>query len=75
MKKKEMAGINPEPKKELHNSKASLYAYRVIVYTILIFLTLLCLIPFYLMLVNCSWSNAEIMKGFHPWSGPYFFTN
>lgn len=75
MKKKEMAGINPKPKKELHNSKASLYAYRVIVYTVLIFLTLLCLIPFYLMLVNCSWSNAEIMKGFHPWFGPYFFTN
>ena len=75
MKKKEMTGINPEPKKELHNSKASLYAYRVIVYIVLIFLTLLCLIPFYLMLVNCSWSNAEIMKGFHPWFGPYFFTN
>ncbi len=62
-------------KTKLKNDKVQLTIYRVIVYIVLIFLSLLCLVPFYILLVNCSHSSAEIMKGFHWWFGSYFGFN
>ena len=44
--------------------KVKLTVLRVIVYTILVFLTFLCLFFFYLMVVNASRSNAELATGF-----------
>lgn len=64
-----------EKDKKGQNQNVSLIIYRVVVYTVLILLTLLCLIPFYILLVNCSWSSPEIMKGFHWWFGSSFFDN
>lgn len=57
------------------NQKVGLIVYKVVVYLVLIFLSILCLFPFYLLLVNCSWASSDIMKGFHPWFGNYFFKN
>ena len=60
---------------KMANQKVGLTIYRIVVYIVLFFLTLLCLFPFYVLLVNCSRSNAEIMKGFSWWFGNSFFTN
>lgn len=57
------------------NQRVGLICYRVIVYIILILLTILCLFPFYILLVNCSLQHSEIMQGFHWWFGNYFFKN
>ncbi|MBQ1520474.1 MAG: carbohydrate ABC transporter permease [Clostridia bacterium] len=48
---------------------------RVIVYSILVFLSLLCIFFFYLMVVNSSRSNAELAKGFTLIPSGNFFTN
>ena len=45
-------------------SRIKLAILRVIVYTILIFLCVLCLFFFYLMIVNASRSNAQLATGF-----------
>lgn len=60
---------------KMANQKVGLTIYRIVVYIVLFFLTLLCLFPFYVLLVNCSRSNAEIMKGFSWWFGNSFFIN
>lgn len=48
---------------------------RVIVYSILVFLSLLCIFFFYLMVVNSTRSNAELAKGFTLIPSGNFFTN
>ena len=48
---------------------------RVVVYTILVFLTFLCLFFFYLMVVNATRSNAELAKGFSLIPKGNFFKN
>lgn len=63
------------PKKKLHNDKISLNLYRVLVYTILIILTILCLFPFYILLVNCSRQSSDIQQGFSWTFGTYFGKN
>ena len=65
---------NPD-KTKLKNEKVGLTIHRVVVYTVLILLTIICLFPFYILLVNCSHSSPDIMKGFHWWFGTYFATN
>ena len=48
---------------------------RVIVYSILVFLSLLCIFFFYLMVINATRSNAELAKGFTLIPSGNFFTN
>ncbi|MDR0889160.1 MAG: carbohydrate ABC transporter permease [Oscillospiraceae bacterium] len=48
---------------------------RVVVYTILIFLSALCLFSFYLLIVNASRSNAQLQAGFSLLPQGNFFTN
>lgn len=67
--------LSRSKERKLHGEKARLNAYRVLVYTFLILLTIVCLFPFYVLLVNCSWSSPDIMKGFHWWFGKYFADN
>lgn len=57
------------------NQKVGLIIYRIIVYIVLAILTIICLFPFYILLVNCSRSSPDIMKGFSPWFGNYFIKN
>lgn len=61
--------------KKFHNQRIRLNLYRVVVYIVLILLTIICLFPFYVLLVNCSYSSPQIMQGFHWWFGTYFATN
>ncbi len=70
-------GNNPvfSGKNHHKSAKAGLYTYRTVVYIILIILTLVCLFPFINIIINCSWSNADIQKGFHWWFGNYFAEN
>lgn len=53
----------------------SLAGRRTIAHIVLIFLTLLCLFWFYMLLINCTRSNSEIMKGFSWLPGKNFFEN
>lgn len=62
-------------KKKYKSSSASLTVSRVFIYIFLILLTILCLFPFYILLVNCSYPNAQIQQGFHWWFGNYFANN
>ncbi len=60
---------------EAKSSRGVLIFTRVVVYTCLIFLTVLCLFFFYLMLVNASRSNNELMSGFSGWFSTHFWDN
>ena len=62
--------MNENTKGRIH-----LIILRVIVYSILIFLSLLCIFFFYLMVINASRSNAELAKGFTLVPSGNFFTN
>ncbi len=53
----------------------SLTGRRTIAHIVLIFLTLLCLFWFYMLFINCTRSNSEIMKGFSWLPGKNFFEN
>ena len=48
---------------------------RIIVYTILAFLTILCLFFFYLMIINATRSNAQLVTGFTLLPREHFFDN
>lgn len=48
---------------------------RVLVYIMLIFLTILCLFPFYLLIVNASRSNGELQAGFTLFPSSHFMEN
>lgn len=61
--------------RKFKSEKASLYTYRTFVYLFLIILTVICLFPFYTLLVNCSYSSYEIRQGFHWWFGSHFIDN
>ena len=61
--------------KKKKNEKVSLGVYRFFVYFVMIILTIICLFPFYVLLVNSSYSSADIMKGFHWWFGGSFAAN
>lgn len=62
-------------KDKVKSSKGSLTVYRVIVYIVMTVLTIVCLFPFYVLLVNCSYASNDIMKGFHWWFGNSFGSN
>lgn len=61
--------------KKLANEKVGLTIYRVIVYIVLILLSIICLFPFYILLVNSSRSSAEIQSTFSLWFGNSFLAN
>jgi multiple sugar transport system permease protein len=61
--------------KSIKNSSASLHARRVIANIVLILLTILCLIWFFILLVNTTRSNGELTKGFTWKPSKYFFKN
>ena len=46
------------------SSRAGLIIYRIVVYTVLILLSLLCLFFFYVLLINATRNHADIQKGF-----------
>ena len=55
--------------------KIQLTLLRIIVYTILVFLTVLCLFFFYLMIINATRSNAQLATGFTLLPKGNFFVN
>jgi multiple sugar transport system permease protein len=61
--------------KKKKSEKTSLFFYRVAVYAVLIILSLICIFPFYTLLINCSWGTADIQQGFHWWFGNAFKAN
>ena len=46
---------------KMANQKVGLTIYRIVVYIVLFFLTLLCLFPFYVLLVNCSREGIQLV--------------
>lgn len=68
-------GVTFDKKKHLKNDKVSLNFYRAIVYIVLILLTILCLFPFYILLVNCTRSSSDIQNHFSFWFGNSFVSN
>lgn len=48
---------------------------RFLSYLLLVFLVLLCLFPFYILIINCTRSNAQIQKGFSFVFGNQFINN
>ena len=56
-------------------AKAMLTISRAVVYTILIFLSVLCLFSFYMLFINATRSNADLQGGFRLLPSNYFFTN
>lgn len=48
---------------------------RVVVYTILIFLSILCLFSFYMLIVNATRSHADLQGGFRLLPSTYFWKN
>lgn len=46
-----------------------------LIYLMLILLTLICLFPFYLLIVNSTRAHPEIQKGFSATTGSFFWTN
>ena len=56
-------------------AKAHLTFLRIIVYTILIFLTVLCLFSFYMLIINATRSNGQLQAGFTLLPAGHFFEN
>lgn len=67
-----MARTNTSDSRKAH---AMMTATRVVVYTILIFLTLLCLFSFYMLIINATRSNADLQGGFRLLPSSHFFIN
>jgi len=56
-------------------SNGLLIGRRTIVYIILVFLAVMCILPFYILIVNCTRSNFSIQQGFSFTFGDYFGSN
>ncbi len=56
-------------------AKRMLVLSRVVVYTILIFLSFLCLFSFYMLFVNSTRSHSDLQAGFQLLPDDYFFKN
>ncbi len=61
-------------KKDRENG-IGVHARRIIAYAVLIILTFLCLIWFYILIINATRSNAELGRGFTPFPGKYMLKN
>lgn len=55
--------------------RVGLLIYRIISYTVLIFLTIACLFSFYILLINSTKNHIDIMKGFSLLPGKAFLRN
>lgn len=65
-----------KPSKQKNNLSLTLfYIRKVIVYTVLVILTILCCIPFIILLVNCTRSHNSIQQGFSLVPGTFFVSN
>ena len=60
--------LNRENKK-LKSEKPALYTERVLVYLFLTILTILCIFPFWILLVNSTRASTHIQKSFLMWFG------
>ncbi len=60
---------------ESERGRIHLLLIRVVVYTILIFLTVLCLFSFYMLIINSSRSNAQLQAGFSALPQDHFIDN
>lgn len=56
-------------------AKLILNTERIIRYVVLLLLTILCLLPFYILLINATRSHPDIQKGFSFLPGKSFITN
>jgi len=66
---------NEESRKKLSNQRIGMIVYRVIVYVFLILLSLICIVPFWILIVNCTYQSSQIQQGLHWWFGNYFVEN
>ncbi len=57
------------------NYKKGLRANRFLCYFVLIFLCIICLFPFFILIINSSRLNSQIQKGFSLLPSQYFFRN
>ncbi len=65
-----------EARSKSHKSeKFTLNLYRTFVYIVLIIMAIVCLFPFYIMLVNCTRTNVEIQREVSFWFGTNFINN
>jgi len=67
--------INDTGEKENKAAKAKLTVQRILVYTLMIFLTVMCLFFFYLLFVNATRSHQELQGGFAIVPSNHFFDN
>ena len=56
-------------------SKKTKHGQTILAYIVLIFLTFLCLLFFYILIVNSTRSHADLQKGFSAIPGTYFLEN
>lgn len=61
--------------RETKGSLAALRVKRMCCYIVLVLLTLACLLPFYILLINSSRAHADIQKSFSAVPGVWFVTN
>lgn len=61
--------------RKARKTKVALIVRKILVYIVLIFLTILCIFPFYILIVNCTRSNFEIQQGFSFTFGNFFTYN
>ena len=60
---------------ESERGRLHLFIARVVVYTVLIFLSFLCLFCFYMLIINATRSNAQLQGGFALLPRENFLTN
>ena len=60
---------------ESESGRLHLFIARVVVYTVLIFLSFLCLFCFYMLIINSTRSNAELQAGFSALPRGHFVEN
>ncbi|SCW57339.1 multiple sugar transport system permease protein [Ruminococcaceae bacterium YRB3002] len=62
---------NNEPK--LRSKSASIRAYSIMVYVVVIFFSILAVIPFWFMFMNATWDTMSIQRGIKLWPNPNAF--
>ena len=60
-----------EPK--LRSKSASIRAYSILVYVVVIFFSILAIIPFWFMFMNATWDTISIQRGIKLWPNPNAF--
>ena len=60
-----------EPK--LKSKSASIRAYSILVYVVVIFFSILAIIPFWFMFMNATWDTISIQRGIKLWPNPNAF--